>query len=196
MLLHEQLKSYNLILASLSPRRKELLERLDLEFTVSKPYNVEEIPLSYLAYNDIPEDISMTKSMGYPFPLADNDILITADTLVFMDGEIVGKPVPGHAEDPLKFLAGRDHEVITGVVLRTNRKTISFSDSTIVSCEALDQEELDYYIEKYKPYDKAGAYGIQDWIGCAGVRSITGSYYNVMGLPLHKVYKELKNIIK
>ncbi len=198
MLLHEQLKNYNVILGSNSPRRRELLESTDIEFTLCEPYEVDEIVsrnINYLQIGEVPEGLSLTKSMGYPKTLGERDILITADTMIFCEGEFVGKPAPGRAIEVLRQLGGKTHIVITGVTLRSMDKTVTFSETTEVECDKFSDEELQYYIDKYQPYDKAGAYGIQEWIGCVGIVSIKGSYYNVVGLPLHRLYCELKKFI-
>ncbi len=198
MLLHQQLKHYNVILGSNSPRRRELLETADIEFTVSEPYEVDEkfsFSTHYMSIEQVPEGLSLSKSNGYPKELGPKDILITADTMIFCNGEFVGKPAPGRAIEVLRQLGGKTHTVITGVTLRSVEKTVTFSESTEVVCDKFSDEELQYYIDKYQPYDKAGAYGIQEWIGCVGIISIRGSHYNVVGLPLHRLYSELKKFI-
>ena len=166
MLLHEKLQNYRLILASRSPRRRELLAGCDLHFDIAEGYEVEEVYPETLAAEKVPEYLSGLKADGYPYPLADGDILITADTVVISRGRILGKPHSREeAMEMIRELSGRTHLVVTGVSLRDNRRSVSFSAESKVSFRELSDEEIAYYIDTYKPFDKAGAYGIQEWIG-------------------------------
>lgn len=186
-------QNHKLILASASPRRKELLKGLDLDFTVDTKNNfVEEYPEDLLA-KEIPLFLAKGKSYGFHRELLEDEILITADTVVLVDGAVIGKPhSKTEAIDMLTSLSGKAHEVITGVMLRSKEKEIFFSDTTKVYFSKLTPLEIDYYIEKYKPFDKAGGYGIQEWIGYALIEGIEGSYFNVMGLPVHRIYQALQ----
>ena len=196
MLLQDRLKDYRLILASASPRRRELLAACDLDFVLAEKFECEECYPADLEADKVAEYLSQLKSNAYPHALATNDILLTADTVVIAGGEILGKPKDSaDAERMLKMLSGATHKVVTGVSLRTTKQTISFSAESLVSFRVLDSEEIDYYVEKYRPMDKAGAYGIQEWIGYIGIEGIEGSFYNVMGLPVQRLYTILKDII-
>lgn len=196
MLLHEKLQNHRLILASRSPRRRELLAGCDLHFEIAEGYEVEEIYPETLAAEKVPEYLSGVKADGYPYPLAEGDILITADTVVISRGRILGKPHSREeAMEMIRELSGRTHLVVTGVSLRDNRRSISFSAESKVSFRALSDEEIAYYVDTYKPFDKAGAYGIQEWIGRTAIESIEGSFYNVMGLPVAALYKHLTSFV-
>lgn len=193
MLLHERLKNKRIILGSRSPRRRELLADCDITFEVADSYEVEEIFPADLPAAEVAEYLSRLKADGYPLPLAENDILITADTVVINNGEILGKPADrDHAIRMIASLGGKTHTVVTGVTIRTAERSVSFSSSSEVTFRALDTDEIEYYIDTYHPFDKAGAYGIQEWIGCTAIESISGSFYNVMGLPVAALYKQLK----
>ena len=193
MLLHERLKNKRIILGSRSPRRRELLADCDITFEVADSYEVEEIFPADLPAAEVAEYLSRLKADGYPLPLAENDILITADTVVINNGEILGKPADrDHAIRMIASLGGKTHTVVTGVTIRTAERSVSFSSSSEVTFRALDTDEIEYYIDTYHPFDKAGAYGIQEWIGCTAIESISGSFYNVMGLPVAALYKHLK----
>ena len=193
MLLHEKLKNKRIILGSRSPRRRELLADCDITFEVADSYEVEEIFPADLPAAEVAEYLSRLKADGYPLPLAENDILITADTVVINNGEILGKPADrDHAIRMIASLGGKTHTVVTGVTIRTAERSVSFSSSSEVRFRALDTDEIEYYIDTYHPFDKAGAYGIQEWIGCTAIESISGSFYNVMGLPVAALYKQLK----
>ena len=196
MLLQDRLKDYRLILASASPRRRELLAACDLEFTLAEKFECEECYPADLAADKIAEYLSQLKSNAYPHALGEKDILLTADTVVILGDKILGKP---HSEEEavemISLLSGATHKVITGVTLRTAKQTISFSAESKVSFRELDAEEVSYYVEKYRPMDKAGAYGIQEWIGYIGIEGIEGSFYNVMGLPVQRLYATLKELI-
>ncbi len=193
MLLHEKLKSYRLILASHSPRRQQLLRECGLTYTLADKYEVvEHYPCTLLA-TEVPLYLSKLKSDAYPLPLGLYDILITADTVVLLDDRIIGKPKDyADAFAILKNLSGRAHRVITGVTLRNRDKCKTFDSRTDVYFDTLSDEQIDYYLRRLEPYDKAGAYGIQEWIGYVAIRRIEGSFYNVMGLPIQKLYGELE----
>lgn len=188
--------SKRIILASNSPRRRELLAGLDIDFEVRVKEGIDEAYPASLPMEQIPQYISRAKSQAYD--LAPDELLITADTIVWTEGRVLGKPSsPTEAEHMLHLLSGRTHQVITGVTLATKEWTTSFSAVTDVTIAALTDDEVHYYVQRYAPMDKAGAYGVQEWIGYVGVTSLSGSYYNVMGLPVQRLYAELKkrNII-
>lgn len=182
-----------IVLGSKSPRRQELLRGLGIEFEVRTRETDESYPAT-LAAHDVPEYIAGIKSMAFA-DLSAEDTLITADTVVIVDGKIFGKPHSREeAVEMLRALSGRNHQVVTGVCVRKGEKRISFSEETLVHFCPLTDEEIAYYVDNYRPYDKAGAYGVQEWIGYIAVDRMEGSYFNVMGLPIHKVYQALKNI--
>ena len=188
----ENLNKYNIILASASPRRRQLLEQLGIDFTVKVIDGLDESYPAELAWQEIPEYISRKKAEGHSSLLTPSTMIITADTLVMLDGKPLGKPADAaEARLMLRNLSGRSHFVITGVTILTSLKSTSFSTTTEVFFDSLTDDEIDFYITRFKPMDKAGAYGIQEWIGAAGIRRIEGSYYNVMGLPLHSLYTAL-----
>lgn len=190
----EHLKNYNVILASNSPRRKELLAGLGIDFEVRTLPGVDESYPETLSGADIPLYISKEKADAYRDMLAPGELMITADTIVWIDGTVLGKPKD--REDALRMLrqmSGRTHEVFTGVCITTTGWQRSFSARTEVRFALLSDEEITYYVDKYRPMDKAGAYGVQEWIGFIGVEYISGSYYNIMGLPVQRLYQELKN---
>ena len=196
MLLQDRLKDYRLILASASPRRRELLADCDLDFELAEKFECEECYPADLEADKVAEYLSQLKSNAYPHALGERDILLTADTVVILGDKILGKPhSEKEAREMIASLSGATHKVITGVTLRTAERTISFSAESMVSFRVLDSEEIDYYVEKYRPMDKAGAYGIQEWIGYIGIEGIEGSFYNVMGLPVQRLYTILKDII-
>ena len=196
MLLQDRLKNYRLILASASPRRRELLAACDIDFVLAEKFECEESFPADLEADKVAEYLSQLKSNAYPHTLAEGDILLTADTVVIAGGEILGKPKNNaDAERMLKMLSGATHKVVTGVTLRTPSHTISFSAESLVTFRVLENEEIAYYIEKYRPLDKAGAYGIQEWIGYTAIEGLQGSFYNVMGLPVQKVCIALKELV-
>ena len=196
MLLKDKLQNYRLILASASPRRRELLADCDLDFVLAEKFECEECYPADLAAEKVAEYLSQLKSNAYPHPLCEGDILLTADTVVILGDKILGKPRSGaEAVEMISSLSGATHKVVTGVTLRTTERTISFSAESLVSFRALDPEEVSYYVEKYRPMDKAGAYGIQEWIGYIGIEGIEGSFYNVMGLPVQRLYTTLKELV-
>ncbi len=196
MLLQDRLKNHRLILASASPRRRELLAACDIDFTLAEKFECEECYPTDLEADKVAEFLSQLKSNAYPHTLKEGDILLTADTVVIAGGEILGKPKDNtDAERMLKILSGATHKVVTGVTLRTPLRTISFSAESLVTFRVLENEEIEYYIEKYRPLDKAGAYGIQEWIGYTAIEGLQGSFYNVMGLPVQKVCIALKELV-
>lgn len=195
MLLHQQLEGYSLILASQSPRRKALLKGLDVHFETRLIPDLDESFPETMPGADVPEYLAQKKASAYT--LTGNELLITADTVVLLDNEVLNKPVDLiHARQLVRKLSGRKHEVVTGVCLRTVQKQYSFSSVSTVYFATLTDEEIDYYIEKYAPLDKAGAYGVQEWIGFAAMERIEGSYFNVMGLPVQQLYKALTAFVK
>ena len=196
MLLQDRLKDYRLILASASPRRRELLAACDLEFVLADKFECEECYPADLEADKVAEYLSQLKSNAYPHALGEKDILLTADTVVILGDKILGKPHSAEeARDMIASLSGATHKVVTGVTLRTAKQTISFSAESLVSFRTLEAEEVRYYVEKYRALDKAGAYGIQEWIGYIGIEGIEGSFYNVMGLPVQRLYATLKELI-
>ncbi len=196
MLLHDKLKPYRLILASQSPRRRQLLADAGLEFTLAPRFECEESFPDDLPAADVAEYLSNLKSEAYPEQLAERDILLTADTVVIACGRILGKPADREeAIAMIEMLSGHEHEVVTGVTLRSAERIRRFSVTSKVYFRALAQEEIEYYVDTYKPFDKAGSYGIQEWIGYVGIERIEGSFYNVMGLPVQRLYCELGEFI-
>jgi len=191
-MLIDQLKDYQLILASKSPRRQFLLKDLGLDFIIQTK-EVDESFSETLQREEIPLYLCRKKAAAFQSDLKSNSLLITADTIVWVDNQVLNKPE--NYEDAirmLKMLSGKMHEVITAVCLKSKNKTIDFFVKTNVFMKNFTNEELDYYITTYKPYDKAGAYGAQEWIGYIGIEKIEGSYFNVMGLPLKELYEELQ----
>ena len=185
-----------IILGSNSPRRRELLAGLDVEFTVDTGNTFEEIVPDGTPAHEVPSLLSAGKSHGFHRPLEADELLITSDTVVIVDGHVLGKPHSREqAVDMLRALSGREHEVVTAVTIRTPEHEETFSDTTRVSFRELSDGEIDYYIDKYKPFDKAGAYGIQEWIGYVGISSITGSFYTVMGFPVHRVWDAIEGAL-
>lgn len=196
MLLHDKLKNYRLILASQSPRRRQLLSDAGIEFTLADRFECDETFPQDMPAEDVAEYLSRLKSDAYPEPLAEGDILLTADTVVIANNRVLGKPSDrAEAIEMISLLSGCDHEVITGCTLRTATRQRSFSVRSKVHFRALDREEIEYYVDCYRPFDKAGAYGIQEWIGYVGIEGIEGSFYNVMGLPVQRLYSILKEFI-
>ena len=196
MLLHDKLKNYRLILASQSPRRRQLLSDAGLEFTLADRFECDETFPQDMPAEDVAEYLSRLKSEAYPEPLAEGDILLTADTVVIANNCVLGKPSDrAEAIEMISLLSGCDHEVITGCTLRTATRQRSFSVRSKVHFRALDREEIEYYVDCYRPFDKAGAYGIQEWICYVGIEGIEGSFYNVMGLPVQRLYSILKEFI-
>ncbi len=189
------LKSYRIILASRSPRRQELLKELGVGFDIVIRDFEETFP-GGLNGEEIARYVSHSKAASFREEMADNEIVITADTIVWCNNQVLGKPVDKQdAIRILKEISGNTHEVITGVSLFSKDKEVTFSVSTKVTFEELSDVDINYYIDKYKPYDKAGAYGIQEWIGIIACSRIEGSYFNVVGLPVQRLYKEIQNFI-
>lgn len=187
------LKDKQIILASGSPRRRELLSAMDIPFTVDTGNTFDESWSSDTPHEKVPELMSEGKSFGFHRELADNEILVTSDTMVLCGTKILGKPKDrDDAIRMLKLLSGRGHQVITAVTLRDREKKKTFSVTSNVFFKELSDSEITYYLDTYKPYDKAGAYGIQEWIGYIGISRLEGSFYNVMGFPASRFYEELK----
>ena len=186
-------KGRKIILGSASPRRRELLAGLDLDFTVDTGNTFDEVYGEDVQIDEIPSVLSRGKSYGFHRALENNEILITSDTLVMCDDRVMGKPHSREeAVDMLRTLSGRNHKVITAITIRDNEKCRTSSDTAVVHFKSLTDSEIEYYVDVYKPFDKAGAYGIQEWIGYVGIDRIEGSYFTIMGLPVHLVYSELK----
>lgn len=184
---------YNIILASNSPRRKQLLEQLGLKFSVRVLPDIDETWPDHLRGEDIVRHISTKKAEAYRPTLAAGDLVITADTSVMLRGKVLGKPADkAEAKRMLAFLAGKTHKVMTGVTVMTRERTETIVVTTKVTFASLSEHEIDYYVERFNPIDKAGAYGIQEWIGMVAVERIEGSYWNVIGLPVQQLYRLLK----
>ena len=191
----DNLKNYRIILASNSPRRRELLGGLGIDFEVRVLPDIDESYPSELAVDKIAEYIACTKAAAYRQVMSAGQLVITADTVVISGTEVLGKPTDAEdARRMLQLLSGRTHQVTTGVCLTTTTTQRHFSVTTDVTFKQLSDDEIDYYVDNYKPFDKAGAYGIQEWIGYIGVTDIKGSYFNVMGLPVQRIYTELTRI--
>lgn len=189
------LERYKIILGSGSPRRKELLEGLGLQFSVVVRKGVDESYPDTMPAEEVAQYIAEEKAAAYADLTDAETLVITADTVVICGNEILGKPKDREdARRMLRMLSGRTHRVTTGVCLTTRERRKSFSVSTEVTFDTLSDEEIDYYIDNYKPFDKAGAYGIQEWIGFVGVKELRGSYFNVMGLPVQRIYKEMRTL--
>lgn len=186
-----------IILCSNSPRRRELLAGLGVNFQVDTDSNFEEhFGRTDMHPEMVPLSLAIGKSNGFHRPLADDEILITSDTLVICEGRILGKPSgPDEAREMLRFLSGKTHQVTTAVCVRDSRRLETASDTAQVTFTTLSDAEIDYYIENYKPFDKAGAYGIQEWIGYIGIPEIKGSFYTIMGFPTHLVYELLTHFV-
>ena len=196
MLLQDKLKNYRLILASASPRRRELLADCDIDFELAEKFECEECYPADLAAEKVAEYLSQLKSETYPYTLEERDILLTADTVVILGEKILGKPrTEEEACQMIEALSGATHKVVTGVTLRTQSQIVSFSAESLVTFRVIDKEEIRYYVEKYRPLDKAGAYGIQEWIGYTAIERLEGSFYNVMGLPVQRLYSALKELV-
>lgn len=191
----DNLKKYQIILASNSPRRKELMSGLGVDYVVKTLPDVDESYPDSLQGGDIPEFIACKKAGAYRSILQPGELLITADTIVWLDGKVLGKPHGREgAVEMLRTLSGKKHQVFTGVCLTTTEWQKSFTAASDVLFDELSDEEIAYYVDRYQPMDKAGAYGVQEWIGYIGVHSISGSFYNIMGLPIQKLYKVLKTL--
>ena len=192
-MLRAKLKDYNVILASKSPRRQQFFKDLDIDFTIQLK-EVEEIYPKELKGVEITDFLADLKSNAFT-DLSEKDILITSDTIVWLESKALGKPKDANdAFKMLRALSGKKHEVITSISIKSKSFQKIINDITTVSFKELSDEEIIYYIKNYKPFDKAGAYGIQEWIGFIAIDNIDGSYFNVVGLPVHKLYKELMNL--
>lgn len=191
----DNLKKYKIILASNSPRRKELMSGLGVDYIVRTLPDVDESYPSTLVGAEIPKYIACEKAAAYRTMIQPGDLLITADTIVWLDGQVLGKPQGKEgAIEMLRTLSGKSHQVFTGVCLTTTEWQKSFTAASDVTFDVLTEDEIQYYVELYQPMDKAGSYGVQEWIGYIGVKSISGSFYNIMGLPIQKLYGELKQL--
>ena len=187
-----KITDYKVILASNSPRREELLRGIDIDFEVKVLPDIDESYPESLNRKEIAEFVALKKANLYIPSLAPDELLITADTIVLLEGKVYGKPtnIDG-AKEMLRTLSGKTHEVISGVCLTSIDKQISFSVTSEVEFGELTDDEIKYYVNHYSPFDKAGSYGVQEWIGYVAVKNINGSYYNIMGLPIHRLYREL-----
>lgn len=193
MMIFDNLIGKEIILASQSPRRQELLKGIGVEFRILVKNGIEEDFDTQMPFDEVAVFLARKKADAYSDEIRDGVILITADTIVCTENEILNKPIDKEdAIRMLKNLSGKKHKVITGVCIKSSKKESCFSAESIVYFKELELSEIEYYIELFKPYDKAGAYGIQEWIGYIGVTSIEGSYFNVMGFPIQKVYTELR----
>lgn len=189
----DNLKKYNIVLASNSPRRKELLQRMGVNFKVRTLFGIDESYPDSLRGEDIVRYISRNKAHAYRSSMAPNELLITADTIVYVEGEVMGKPKTAEqAKEMLHKLSGKSHQVITGVTIVTADRTEDFGVTSQVKFAEITDEEINFYVDNYLPFDKAGAYGIQEWIGIVAVEEIKGSYFNVVGLPVQRLYQKLK----
>ncbi|MDE6058049.1 MAG: Maf family nucleotide pyrophosphatase [Muribaculaceae bacterium] len=190
----DNIRKYDVVLASKSPRRKELLGMLDVPFEIRVKDGIDESYPADMPAVEVAEYLSRLKGKAYAEDIRENELVITADTIVILDGKIYGKPKnEDDAIDMLMQLQGQTHIVASGVCVATKEKIVSFTTTTEVTFAPLSREEATWYVGKYRPLDKAGAYGIQEWIGCAAVARIDGSFYNVMGLPVHQLYNVLKD---
>ncbi len=190
----ENLKKYNILLASKSPRRQNLLKELGIKFNTITNINTNETYPDNIDIIKVPEYLAKKKAQSYTKIIINNNLLITADTIVILNNQIINKPHnKQNAKEILNKISGKEHTVITGVCITSEKKQICFSEKSKVFFDNLTNQEIDYYINKYNPIDKAGAYGIQEWIGYIGIKKIEGSFYNIMGLPIQKLYKHLKN---
>ena len=191
------MKNYRIVLASNSPRRKELLSGLGIDFEVRVLDGIDESYPSSLAAAETAEYIARKKAAAYQKTMAADELIITADTVVIVDNEVLGKPADAaEAREMLQKLSNRTHQVVTGVCLTTQEQAVHFSVVTDVTFKKLTDSETASYISNYKPFDKAGAYGIQEWIGYIGCTGLHGSYYNVMGLPVQRIYTELQKLTR
>lgn len=189
----EKLSRYKIVLASNSPRRRELMDGLGVPYEVRTMDGIDESYPPHLQGGDIAVCISLKKADAYRRTMASGELIVTADTIVWLDGQVLGKPKDAEeARRMLRLLSGKTHQVITGVTLANTYMTKSFASFSQVTFAHLTDEEIDYYVERFRPMDKAGAYGVQEWIGFIGVERIEGSYFNVMGLPVQRLYQELK----
>ena len=192
-MLNEKFKNHKIILASGSPRRQQFLKELEIDFEI-KLKEIEEICPDHLQAEEITNFLAKLKASAFENELQDNEVLITSDTIVWLDNKALGKPIDAsHAVRMLTEMSGKTHKVITAVCIKSTKKEVLFHDETLVTFTDLSLEEIEFYLKNYKPFDKAGSYGIQEWIGLVAIEKIEGSYANVVGLPTHKLYKELMN---
>lgn len=192
-MLNEKFKNHNIILASGSPRRQQFLKELEIDFEI-RLKEIEEIYPDHLKAEEITNFLAKLKASAFENELQDNEVLITSDTIVWLDNKALGKPIDAsHAVKMLTEMSGKTHKVITSVCIKSTKKEVVFYDETLVTFTDLSLDEIEFYLKNYKPFDKAGSYGIQEWIGLVAIEKIEGSYANVVGLPTHKLYKELMN---
>ena len=192
-MLNEKFKNHKIILASGSPRRQQFLKELDIDFEI-RLKKIEEIYPDHLKAEEITNFLAKLKASAFENDLQDNEVLITSDTIVWIENKALGKPNDAsHAVKMLTEMSGKTHKVITSVCIKTTQKELVFHDETLVTFTSLTLQEIEYYLKNYQPFDKAGSYGIQEWIGLVTIEKIEGSYANVVGLPTHKLYKELMN---
>ena len=189
-----KITDYKVLLASNSPRREDLLRGIDIDFEIKVLPDIDETYPSNLALEEVAEFVAQKKATSYYSILKENELMITADTVVVLEGKIYGKPKDEEeAKEMLLALSAKTHRVISGVCLTSTTKQTCFSVISDVEFSDLTNEEIEYYVERYSPLDKAGSYGVQEWIGYIGVKHISGSYYNIMGLPIQRLYRELKS---
>ncbi len=187
-----KITNYKVLLASNSPRREELLRGIDIDFEVKVLPDIDESYPDNIPSEEIAEFVAIKKAKPYAASLHEDELLLTADTIVLLEDTVLGKPAnKKEAKQMLRQLSGKTHRVITGVCLTSTKKQTSFSATSDVEFGKLTDQEIEYYVERYSPMDKAGAYGVQEWIGYVAVKQINGSYYNIMGLPIQRVYREL-----
>ena len=187
-----KISNYKVLLASNSPRREELLRGIDIDFEVKVLPDIDESYPDNIPSEEIAEFVAIKKAKPYAASLHEDELLLTADTIVLLEDTVLGKPAnKKEAKQMLRQLSGKTHRVITGVCLTSTKKQTSFSATSDVEFGKLTDQEIEYYVERYSPMDKAGAYGVQEWIGYVAVKHINGSYYNIMGLPIQRVYREL-----
>lgn len=196
-MLLKQIEDYQVILASGSPRRKELLKGMGINFLVELGQDVDETYPPGLPLLEIPEFLARLKAQAFPRDLSDSELLLTADTIVACKGQVLGKPVDADdAARMLQTLSGNRHEVLTGICMRTRYHEKCFTACSAVTFRRLSPAEISYYVDTYKPFDKAGSYGVQEWIGYIGIEHIEGSYFNIMGLPTQRLYVELSEFLE
>ena len=187
-----KITNYKVLLASNSPRREELLRGIDIDFEVKVLPDIDESYPDNIPSEEIAEFVAIKKAKPYASSLHEDELILTADTIVLLEDTVLGKPAnKKEAKQMLRQLSGKTHRVITGVCLTSTKKQTSFSATSDVEFGKLTDQEIEYYVERYSPMDKAGAYGVQEWIGYVAVKHINGSYYNIMGLPIQRVYREL-----
>jgi septum formation protein len=190
-MLNDKIKNHKIILASGSPRRQQFLKELEIDFEI-RLKEIEEIYPDHLKAEEITNFLAKLKASAFENELQDNEVLITSDTIVWLDNKALGKPIDAtHALRMLTEMSGKTHKVITSVCIKSTKKEVVFHDETLVTFTDLSLDEIEFYLKNYKPFDKAGSYGIQEWIGLVAIEKIEGSYANVVGLPTHKLYKEL-----